>query len=98
MLILGRKVNESIRIGDHILLKVIAIQEGQIKLGIEAPADVIILRTEVYEQAVLNNRQAVSAQKDSIVAIAKQLPTVSDTQSLSIKTVKSVKKNNNGSI
>jgi carbon storage regulator len=95
MLVLGRKVNESIRIGDHILLKVIAIQEGQIKLGIEAPADVKILRTEVYEQAVLSNRQAASARKDSIVAIAKQLPTTGDIQSLPIKTVKSVKKKNN---
>jgi len=92
MLILGRKVNESIRIGDHILLKVIAIQEGQIKLGIEAPADVKILRTEVYEQAVLNNRQAASARKDSITAIAKQLPATGEMQTLSIKTVKSVKK------
>jgi carbon storage regulator len=95
MLVLGRKVNESIRIGDHILLKVIAIQEGQIKIGIEAPADVKILRTEVYEQVVLNNRQAVSTKKDSLVAIAKQLPTTGDMQSLLIKTVKSVKKKNN---
>jgi carbon storage regulator len=95
MLILGRKVNESIRIGDHILLKVIAIQEGQIKLGIEAPADVKILRTEIYEQAVLSNRQAVVVQKDSIVEIAKQLPATSDLHSLPIKTVKSVKKKNN---
>jgi carbon storage regulator len=95
MLILGRKVNESIRIGDHILLKVIAIQEGQIKIGIEAPTDVKILRTEVYEQAVLNNRQAVVASKGSIVAIAKQLPKASEIPSLPIKTVKSMKKKNN---
>lgn len=98
MLILGRKVNESIRIGDHILLKVIAIQEGQVKLGLEAPADVKILRTEIYEQAVLNNRQAVSASKDSVAAIAKQLSATNEALPLSVKTVNSMKKKHNDSV
>lgn len=50
MLILSRKVGEVIKIGDHITLHVIDISKGFVKLGIEAPENVTILREEVYER------------------------------------------------
>lgn len=46
MLVLSRKPTEAIRIGDDILIKVIAIRGGQVKLGIEAPQGVRVMRTE----------------------------------------------------
>ncbi|MTT31563.1 carbon storage regulator CsrA [Terrilactibacillus sp. BCM23-1] len=49
MLVLTRKLGEAIKIGDHIEIKIVAIDGDQIKLGIEAPKDVDIYRKEVYE-------------------------------------------------
>lgn len=49
MLILSRKVDESIVIGDSIVLTVLAIEGEQVKIGINAPREVTILRQEVFQ-------------------------------------------------
>jgi carbon storage regulator len=49
MLVLARKVDESIVIGDSIVVTILAIEGDQIKLGIRAPRDVPILREEVFQ-------------------------------------------------
>ena len=49
MLVLARKVDESIVIGDSIVLTVLAIEGDSVKLGIAAPRDVPILRQEVFQ-------------------------------------------------
>ena len=51
MLVLTRKKAETIQIGDEIVIKVIQTGRGTIKLGIEAPADVRVLRGEVAQAA-----------------------------------------------
>lgn len=52
MLVLTRKLEESIQIGDDIQIKILSIgQGGQVKLGITAPRDVVILRQELLERA-----------------------------------------------
>lgn len=48
MLVLSRKVNEKIAIGDEITLVVISIQGNKVRLGIEAPKHMIVHREEVY--------------------------------------------------
>ncbi len=50
MLILTRKVGESIMIGDSVEVKVLGLRAGQIKLGIEAPKDLKVHREEIYER------------------------------------------------
>ncbi len=50
MLVLTRKQGESIHIGAHITVTVVRIKHGDIRLGIEAPADVVILRDELLEE------------------------------------------------
>ena len=47
MLVLSRKKNQTIRIGDEIILKVIDVRGGIVRLGFEAPDDVSILRSEL---------------------------------------------------
>jgi len=47
MLVLSRKKNEAIRIGDQVILKVIEIRGNTVRLGIEAPDDVAIIRSEL---------------------------------------------------
>ncbi len=47
MLVLTRKKNELIQIGNQIVVKVISTGRGKVKLGIDAPADVRVLRAEL---------------------------------------------------
>jgi carbon storage regulator len=49
MLVLSRKKDEKIVIGDNITLMVIDIRGDKVRLGIEAPRDVTVHREEVYE-------------------------------------------------
>jgi len=49
LLILTRRSNERIFIGDNIVLSVLAIEGNRVKLGIDAPKDVSILREEIRE-------------------------------------------------
>lgn len=49
MLVLSRKVDESIVIGDDIVVKIVSIEKGIVKLGISAPKDVSIVRNELLE-------------------------------------------------
>jgi len=48
MLILTRKVGELIRIGDDVTVRVLEVRGSQVRLGVDAPADVRIFREEVY--------------------------------------------------
>ena len=50
MLVLTRKTNQAIHIGEDIRIVVVAIEGGQVKLGIEAPAGVSIKRPEAVEK------------------------------------------------
>jgi carbon storage regulator len=58
MLVLTRKKNESIMIGDSIEIKVLAIEGEQIKLGIIAPKHIDIYRKEIYIAIQEENKQA----------------------------------------
>ena len=49
MLVLTRKTNQSIMIGDEIEVSVLAVSRDKIRLGITAPREVPVYRTEVYE-------------------------------------------------
>lgn len=61
MLILSRKQNESIVIGDSIIVKVVGIDKGSVKLGFEAPPKTLILRAELKEAIQNENTKASHA-------------------------------------
>jgi carbon storage regulator len=61
MLVLTRKVNEEILIGDNIRIKVVDIGAGRIRLGISAPRDVTVLRDEVVRDFEVAVEPQVSA-------------------------------------
>ena len=63
MLVLTRKSNESVIIGDNIEVKVLAVHGDQVSLGFCAPKEMAINRKEVFEAIQLENKSAV-AQKD----------------------------------
>ncbi|MBE0499579.1 MAG: carbon storage regulator CsrA [Campylobacterales bacterium] len=61
MLILSRKLDEAIWIGDNIKIKIMGIEKGTVKIGIEAPSDITILRQELKEAVAKVNQEASSA-------------------------------------
>ena len=60
MLILSRKSNEEIVIGNDIVIKVTEISKGSVKIGIEAPKETVILRGELRDQIEIANREAAT--------------------------------------
>ncbi|MDA7818408.1 carbon storage regulator CsrA [Sulfurimonas sp.] len=64
MLVLARKLDEAIVLGDDITVKIISIDKGVVKLGIEAPKSVSILRSELLEDVKDSN---IASSKDDSV-------------------------------
>lgn len=58
MLVLSRKLDESIVIGEGIVVKVISVDKGVVKLGIDAPKNLSIVRSELLEDVKESNRAA----------------------------------------
>ena len=63
MLILTRRVGETLIIGDDIKLTVLGVRGHQIRLGIDAPSDVTVHREEIY-QRIVAERNEVKVQDD----------------------------------
>ncbi|MFJ5767815.1 carbon storage regulator CsrA [Lysinibacillus sp. NPDC093210] len=61
MLVLSRKKDESIMIGDQIEIKILAVEGDQIKLGIVAPKTVKVHRSEVFEAIQAQNKEALAS-------------------------------------
>ena len=59
MLILSRKVDEEIILGNDIVIKISQIAKGSVKIGIEAPKETLILRGELKEQIEQSNQKAL---------------------------------------
>jgi carbon storage regulator len=64
MLILSRKTNESIMIGDRVQVSVVDIKGDQVKLGIQAPREVKVYREEVYQAIQAENQAALQARTE----------------------------------
>ncbi len=59
MLILSRKIDEKIKIGNDITITLIDVHGDQVKIGVEAPKDVKVFRQEVFDAIQNENKAAV---------------------------------------
>ncbi len=60
MLVLSRKLNQSIMIGDDVEVIIVSVDKDQVKLGIKAPREIAVHRSEVYQEIQRANESAAS--------------------------------------
>jgi len=60
MLVLSRKLNQSIMIGDDVEIIIVSVDRDQVKLGIKAPREIAVHRSEVYQEIQRANESAAS--------------------------------------
>ncbi len=64
MLVLSRQRDESIIIGDNVVITVVDVRGDKVRLGIEAPVEIPVHRREVYEAIQRENRRASKVETD----------------------------------
>ncbi len=72
MLILTRKKDEAIRLGEDIRIVLVQIKGGQVRLGIECPPDMRVLREELYEAVRQENIKASAIDPGQVQALPKR--------------------------
>ena len=70
MLILTRKIGEGIIIGDNIRIAILEIRGKQIRIGIDAPPNIVVLREEIYQRVQEENLQAAGVRDVDLKEIA----------------------------
>ena len=74
MLVLTRRANESIMIGDDIVITVLDIKGDQVRIGIRAPRSVSVYREEVLAELAKANRDAASPASSGLEALQRLRP------------------------
>ena len=74
MLVLSRQRDESIIIGDNIVVTIVDIRGDKVRLGINAPREISVHRKEVYDAIRRENRAAAQVKPEDVSGIAKSVP------------------------
>lgn len=83
MLVLTRRAGEKIKIGENIVVSILSVEGGVVKIGIDAPREITILRMEVLEQI----------KKENIAAAARDMEDITEAAELFKKKLSSKKEN-----
>lgn len=76
MLILTRRVGETVMIGDEITITVLGVKGNQVRLGINAPRTVAVHREEIYQRIKREQAGGAGDQKPSADAHADEIPSI----------------------
>jgi len=71
MLVLSRQRDESIIIGDNVVITIVDVRGDKVKLGIDAPQEIPVHRREVYEAIRRENEQAAKLRPDEVRSMNK---------------------------
>ncbi len=66
MLVLSRRAGERIQIGDQIEVTVVRIGPGVVRIGIDAPSEMAVMREEIRQSLLAGSRQETSQRSDRI--------------------------------
>lgn len=78
MLVLSRRVGESIVIGDNVTVTVLEVRGDVVRIGIEAPRSVAVHREELLRELAETNLQSASPSEDAIASLAQQIGSQGD--------------------
>ena len=73
MLVLSRRVGESVVIGDDVTVTILEVRSDVIRIGIDAPRSVAVHRAELLVELEASNRDSASPSEDAVSALARQL-------------------------
>jgi carbon storage regulator len=73
MLVLSRRVGESVVIGDDVTVSVLEVRGDVVRVGISAPRSVAVHRAELLEQLEQTNKQAASPSDDAVANLSRAL-------------------------
>ncbi|MBE7358162.1 carbon storage regulator CsrA [Campylobacter sputorum] len=73
MLILSRKEDEVIKLGNDVTIKIVSIAKGGVKVGIDAPKDMMILRGELANDVTQENIQASKQSRENLSKLSEKL-------------------------
>ncbi len=73
MLVIRRRAGESLLVGDSVEVEVLEVTQGQVKLGIRAPREIVVLRKEVKIAAEENRAASLGLPSESLAAFLTSL-------------------------
>lgn len=74
MLVLTRRSQQSIMIGNDIVITILEVRGDQVRIGVAAPRDVVVHREEVFAELALANQSAASPSPEALEALGRLLP------------------------
>jgi carbon storage regulator len=73
MLVLSRRVGESVVIGDDVTVTILEVRSDGIRIGIDAPRSVAVHRAELLVELEESNKDAASPSEESVSSLAEEL-------------------------
>lgn len=73
MLVLSRRLGESVVIGDDVTITVLEVRGEVVRIGIDAPRSVAVHRAELLQQLETSNREAASPSDDAVASLSNAL-------------------------
>ena len=74
MLVLTRRVGESVVVGHDIVVTVLEVRGDVVRVGVDAPREVQVHRQEVYDEVSARNREAATASDADVAALQREIP------------------------